>query len=251
MSEDRTLFRYVLYRVDPAWRRLSAEERVAHKQGFVDVISAARDVAVHAYGLVGLRADAEIMLWEIADDARAFQDLQAELNSTALGAWLTPTHSLLAATKPSQYLKGHSHDGQEGTVAPGPRGGSYLFVYPMDKQRGWYRLPFEDRRRMMAEHFKIGHRYPSIAIHTGYSFGIDDQEFVVAFEGESLGEFLELVEALRGSEASAYTSRDVPVFTGVALSIERALDHLDGCRVPREGGGSRGSREASKADSTS
>lgn len=228
MSEDRTLFRYVLYSVDPAWRRLSADERAAHKKGFIDVLASTRDVAVHAYSLVGMRADAEIMLWEVADDARAFQALQAEINGTDLGAWLTPVHSLLAATRPSQYLKGHSHEGQEGAVAPGPRGGSYLFVYPMDKKREWYSVPFEERRRMMGEHFKIGHRFPNIAIHTGYSFGIDDQEFVVAFEGESLGEFLDLVESLRGSDASAYTARDVPIFTGVAMAIDQVLDQLDG-----------------------
>jgi chlorite dismutase len=81
---------------------------------------------------------------------------------------------------------------------------------------------------MMAEHLKIGHRYPGVKIHTGYSFGIDDQEFVVAFESELVGEFLDLVEELRGSEASAYTARDVPVFTGIRMPLERILDQIDG-----------------------
>jgi chlorite dismutase len=228
MSEDRAIFRYALYKVDPAWRRLPDEERALHKKEFVAAVMGQTDVDVHAYSLVGLRAEADILLWEVARRAEDLQALEATLNGTALGRWLTPARSFLAMTKPSMYLKGHTHEGQEGAVAPGPRGGTYLFVYPMDKQRAWYRLPFEERRRMMGEHFKIGHRYPDIAIHTGYSFGIDDQEFVVAFEGGSLGRFLDLVEELRGSEASAYTARDVPIFTGVATSMERLLDLLDG-----------------------
>lgn len=228
MSEDRTIYRYVLYKIDPAWRRLPDEERALHKKELAALLTSQTEVDVHPYSLVGLRAEADILLWEVAQRAEDLQALEAALNGTALGRWLTTASSLLAMTKPSQYLKGHTHDGQEGAVAPGPRGGAYLFVYPMDKQRAWYRLPFEDRRRMMAEHFKIGHRYPDIVIHTGYSFGIDDQEFVVAFEGGSLGRFLDLVEELRGSEASAYTARDVPIFTGVSMPVGRLLDLLDG-----------------------
>lgn len=228
MSEDRTIYRYVLYKVDPAWRRLPDEERALHKKELASVLASQTGVQVHPYSLVGLRAEADILFWEVADSAEALQELGSAVYGTALGRWLTTAHSLLAMTKPSQYLKGHKHEGQEGSVAPGPRGGRYLFVYPMDKQRAWYRLPYEERRRMMGEHFKIGHRFPDITIHTGYSFGIDDQEFVVAFEGGSLGRFLDLVEELRGSEASAYTARDVPIFTGVSAPLERVLDLLDG-----------------------
>lgn len=235
MSEDRAIYRYVLYKVDPAWRRLPDEERALHKKEFAAVLTGRTEVRVHPYSLVGLRAEADILLWQVANRAEDLQSFEAAVNGTALGRWLIAAHSLLAMTKPSQYLKGHTHEGQEGAVAPGPRGGAYLFVYPMDKQRSWYRLPFEDRRRMMGEHFKIGHRYPDIVIHTGYSFGIDDQEFVVAFEGDSMGRFLDLVEELRGSEASSYTARDVPIFIGAATSAERALDLLDGTAQPLPG----------------
>jgi chlorite dismutase len=133
-------------------------------------------------------------------------------------------------TKKSMYLKGHRHKGQEFNMPAGPKGSPYLFVYPMDKLRPWYRLPFEERRRIMGEHFRIGHKYPDVAIHTGYSFGLDDQEFVVAFEASSPGEFLDLVEELRGSESSSYTARDVPIFTCVKMPIEEILNQLDGSR---------------------
>lgn len=231
MTEDRAIYRYVMYRMDPSWRRLPDEERALHKKEFTAALSAVEDVAVFPYSTVGMRGDTDICLWEVGQSADALQSVQATLNGTALGRWLIPTHSFLAMTRKSEYIGGHKHAGQEGARKPGPFGGSYLFVYPMDKLRPWYGLPFEERKRMMGEHFKIGHRYPNVNIHTGYSFGLDDQEFVVAFEGESLGEFLDLVQELRGSEASAYTARDVPIFTCIRMPIERILDQIDGTRV--------------------
>jgi len=220
--------RYVLYQVDPAWRALPAEERSLQKKELAGVLANAGPVQVHAYSTVGLRADADICLWEIAEGPGPIQDLQARINATELGRLLRPTYSYLAMTRASQYLGGHRHEGQEDQMPAGPVGSTYLFVYPMVKKREWYALPFEERRRIMGAHFKTGHKYPGVKIHTGYSFGIDDQEFVVAFEGESVSEFLDLVEELRGSESSAYTERDVPIFTCVKMPVDQILDQLDG-----------------------
>lgn len=223
----RAIYRYVLYDVDRAWLRLADEERTFHKKELTTAI-AVDDVEIHPYSTVGLRGDGQLLLWFVAWDAAALQRAQARVNGTGLGRWLRESHSYLAMTRKSQYLKGHTHQSQEHTNRPGPKGDPYLFVYPMDKQRPWYRVPFEERRQMMGEHFKIGHRYPDVTIHTGYSFGIDDQEFVVAFEGASVGEFLDLVEELRGSAASAYTARDVPVLAAARLPLAQILDQIDG-----------------------
>lgn len=227
---DRKLMRYAFYRVDPAWRMLPPEERALHKKELLDLVSGDLPLEVHPYSVVGMRADADLGFWEIAGGPGPIQDFQARLNGTSLGRALVATHSYLALTKPSRYLKGHKHEGQEDDRPAGPVGASYLFVYPMVKLRRWYRLPYEERRRMMGEHFKIGHRYPGVKIHTGYSFGIDDQEFVVVFEGESVADFLDLVEELRESEASAYTERDVPILTCVRMPLAGILDQLDGGR---------------------
>jgi chlorite dismutase len=40
--------------------------------------------------------------------------------------------------------------------------------------------------------------------------------------------FLDLVNELRPTESSAYTERETPIFTCVAMSARRALDALDG-----------------------
>jgi chlorite dismutase len=126
--------------------------------------------------------------------------------------------------RPSPYLGRHKHPDQEGRrTRLKPAGGRYLFVYPMVKKRIWYRLPYERRKAMMVEHFAIGHRFPQVKINTAYSFGLDDQEFVVAFECDEPAAFLDLVMELRESQASRYTERETPIFTCVLMPPADAL----------------------------
>ena len=84
----------------------------------------------------------------------------------------------------------------------------------------------------MQDHIRVGREYPQVDNHTTYSFGLDDQEFVVAFDTDDAGAFLDLVQRLRTTEASAYTLRDTPSFTCIATSVERALSAVDGEPVP-------------------
>src|SRR6202034_2613280 len=94
--------------------------------------------------------------------------------------------------------------------------------------RAWYALSAEARWRIMQEHIRVGKEFPSVDLNTSYSFGLDDQEFVVAFESDNPADFLDLVQKLRTTESSSYTLRDTPTFTCVTMSVERALGALDG-----------------------
>ena len=105
-------------------------------------------------------------------------------------------------------------------------GRKYLFVYPFIKTNSWYQLAAEDRQRIMNDHFRIGHKYPTVKITTTYSYGLDDQEFVLGFETNSPNDFLDLVMDLRGSEARPYTERDTPIFTCIARDLPGTLDSL-------------------------
>jgi chlorite dismutase len=127
----------------------------------------------------------------------------------------------------------HEHkESEHARSAAGPVGDTpYVVVYPMTKKRSWYALPHEERTRIMAAHFAVGHRYPDIRIHTGYSFGIDDHEFVVAFETPDVRRFVALVADLRETESSSYTERETPIFVGATMTIERALELIDGAAV--------------------
>jgi chlorite dismutase len=146
-----------------------------------------------------------------------------------MGAHLDTPYSYLAMTKRSQYVDKHVHvdgEGEGRRTRIRPTGRQYLFVYPMVKKRPWYRLSYEERQRAMDEHIRVGHEFPRVKINTSYSFGLDDQEFVVAFETDYPADFLDLVEKLRGGEASAYTERETPIFTCVAGSIAEVLELL-------------------------
>ena len=91
-------------------------------------------------------------------------------------------------------------------------------VYPFVKV-AWYTLPLEQRQRAMDEHIRIGREFETIHNHTTYSFGIDDQEFMTAFECDEPADFMHLMLTLRESEASAYTERDTPIFVGEGMTI--------------------------------
>ena len=228
------LYRYLTLAVTPEWRRLSGDDRRAHKEEFVD--AAAGDVRVHAYSLVGTRADADLLLWCVADELDEIRELESRLAATRLWSYATRPYAYLAARRRSPYLGEHAHSTSEhARPVAGPVGDMpYLVVYPMTKKRAWYALPAQERTRIMAGHFAVGHRYPDIRIHTAYSFGIDDHEFVVAFEIPDVRRFLALVADLRETESSSYTERETPIFVGAAMPLDRALDAIDGATARTE-----------------
>ena len=153
--------------------------------------------------------------------------MSRQLNGTVLGAYLTTPYSFVAMSRRSTYVAKHLHPGQEGrrsTIIPGDH--QYLFVYPFVKQRDWYLLPFDRRQEMMKVHIEVGHKFPSVKLNTTYSFGLDDQEFVVAFESDRPADFVELIMALRETEASHFTLRDTPIFTCIQKTIHETLNDL-------------------------
>jgi chlorite dismutase len=216
---------YTFYRVDPGWRRLPVEERQAHKDAFAEVIDAFSEHFEHlrAYTTAGVRPDSDFFLWKITERYELLEELGAALNGTPLAGWLETPYSYLATTKASQYTSAR----KARKIAP--HGLPYLVVYPFVKVRPWYALPEADRQKAMDEHMRIGREeFPGIKNHTTYSFGIDDQEFMTAFECEEPADFMHLMLRLRDSEASRYTERDTPIFVGRFVPIRDALAALDG-----------------------
>src|SRR5947208_5676063 len=169
---------YTFFRADPAWRRLPVEERAAARDGFAEVVEdfAPRFDALRAYSTTGVRPDCDFFLWKITQRYDDLGELGAALNATPLAGWLETPYSYLATTKPSQYTSAR----RARKIVP--KGSPYLVVYPFVKVRPWYALPEADRQRAMEEHIRVGAGYTTIHNHTTYSFGIDDQEFMTAFE---------------------------------------------------------------------
>jgi chlorite dismutase len=223
---QRVFIKYTFFKVAREWRFLENDAKQKAKVEFLNILNKhSENLKMHFYSLVGIRADVDFMIWSIGKDLDNLQFLISDILSTRLGRYLETPYSYLAMSKASLYLGSHRHSGQEGaTIERSPGNSTFLFVYPFVKKREWYRLPFAERQRMMMEHFRIGHKYPRIKINTGYSFGLDDQEFVLAFEGDSTAEFLDLVEELRSTDASAYTQLETPIFTCISVDPRRMLE---------------------------
>mgnify|MGYP000229840225 CR=1 FL=1 len=165
--EPRQVVKYTFFALDPAWRRLPAEEREAAKAEFARVIeeSVPEFFVLRSYNLIGMHHDTDFMLWSVGETLEGQSALLSRIYRTALGAWLRVSFSYLALTKHSQYVRDHVHEGQEGTrLTILPDGKKYLFVYPLDKKREWYSEPFETRNTVMREHIKIGHRYATVVV---------------------------------------------------------------------------------------
>ena len=229
-GNGRQYVKYDFFKVRREWFRLIEPHRADAKSEFAAVVSELPDLLMtRAYSLVGLRGDADFLLWHTSETLEGLQSSAARLRSTGLAQFLDQPYSYLAMTRQSEYVSDHRHEGQEGTRTKViPAKSKYLIVYPFVKTREWYLLPAQERQRMMSEHFRVGHKYPSVSIHTSYSFGLDDHEFMLGFETDYPGEFLDLVAELRTIEGSMFTKLDTPIFTCVSMSIEEALDSLGG-----------------------
>ncbi|MEA2411984.1 MAG: hypothetical protein QOC77_2545 [Thermoleophilaceae bacterium] len=224
---NRHFVKFTFLKLDPSWRRRDPVDRAGDKAEFAAACNDfAEDHFLRSYSLVGTRGDTDLMIRVSAATLEPIHELHVLLNQSGLMRHADISHSYLAMTKESVY--------SDEPQPLEPRQGSdrkYLIVYPMWKKREWYLLPGEERMRIMRGHIEVGRRYGSIEINTAYSFGIDDQEFVVSFNADDPGEFLDLVQELRGTESSAYTASETPIFTCISASVERALDALDGGTV--------------------
>lgn len=226
-KQPRQLVRFTFYKLDPQWQLLPADVREQGKQQALKVVEDyGQRALIRSYGLYGLRSDCDFMLWQATYDIEDLRTLSSQLRRSALGPYLRETQAFLSMTKRSVYVGKNARGTHDPRLVISPDDKKYLFVYPFVKTRPWYALPLEDRKRMMNEHIRVGLKYPSVTLNTTYSFGLDDQEFVVAFETDEIADFLDLVQELRETEASRYTLRDTPMFTCVTQPLEEILEAI-------------------------
>ncbi|WP_041230927.1 chlorite dismutase family protein [Deinococcus peraridilitoris] len=227
---QRQYLNYAFYKLDPAFRRLSQSEQAELKQEFTAAVEGWLDAPAEAgrilrtYSTVGTRAETDFMLWRMAFDLRDFNDAQARLNRTRLAGYLTQPYNFISMQKRSQYVNRVEGSGHGLELLPGE--GTYLFVYPFVKTRAWYDLSPHARQGMMDEHIYASGPFKGVRLNTSYSYGIDDQEFIVAFDSDYPQEFVDLVGRLRYTEASLYTHRDTPMFTCVKKDLAGLLGDL-------------------------
>jgi chlorite dismutase len=211
--------------LDPAWRRLADEQR--HDDGCRLLEAAAagelQGVRTISYSSIGLEPGVDVLLWRMAPNVDALETSAAALLRSGMGRWLTVTHSLLGRIGPSQYVRRPTD--QEQSLFAGERS-RYLVVYPFTKSAEWYLLSKETRQGVMNEHMRVGHEYPTVRQALSYSFGLDAQDFVVAYETDDLVAFGDLVRALRGTESRRSTVTDHPILLGVHRPLEEIVSLL-------------------------
>jgi chlorite dismutase len=225
---QRQFVNFACYKLDPAFRRLSDAEKAEARAEFTAALDTKVDGLISlSYSTVGLRPDTDFILWRIALLPDTIVSQTAAINKTKLAGYLTTPHSFVAMTKRSTYIDKVDpfHTAESRThIIPGKR--KFLFIYPFVKTRDWYLLPLEKRQEIMDVHIRAGNKYPSVKLNTTYSFGLDDQDFVVAFETDEPKDFLDLVMELRETESSKFTQRDTPIFTAIQMPVNAILDQL-------------------------
>jgi chlorite dismutase len=215
MTESRFVHALALG-LDPAWRRLATEQRCQSAADMAAAIDVNSSVTTHTYSMVGLQAGADLLLWSLAPSIDALEEKAASVLRSGLGQWMAVNHSFLGIIQPSQYVKKPTP--QEQSLFSGQRS-RYLIVYPFTKSTDWYLLGREARQGIMNEHMRIGHEFPEARQLLANSFGVDDMDFLVAYETDDLPRFGELVRALRGTDSRKSTVRDTPLLTGIHRPI--------------------------------
>lgn len=203
--------------LDPAWRRLTRDERCRSAEEFGAALSSPGDVTTFTYSMIGLKAGVDVLLWSLGASVDALEERSACALRSGMGTWMTARHSFLGIIRSSQYVKRPTP--QEQSLFLGKRS-AYLVVYPFTKSADWYLLDQEQRQKVMNEHMKVGHHYQQVRQLLAYSFGVDDMDFLVAYETDDLPAFGELVRELRGTESRRSTVRDTPILTGIHRPID-------------------------------
>jgi chlorite dismutase len=214
---DRRYVHALALGLDPAWRRLPREARCESAGELAAAVGAESDVTTFAYSMVGLQPGTDLLLWSLAPSLEALEERSASVLRSGMGQWMKVQESFLGIIQPSQYVKKPTP--QEQSLFAGKRS-RYLIVYPFTKSTDWYLLAREARQGIMNEHMRVGHEFPEVRQLLAYSFGIDDMDFLVAYETDDLPKFGELVRALRGTDSRRSTIRDTPLLTGIHRPIE-------------------------------
>ena len=216
MSEiqPKYFFNFSFFKIDAKWRWMAdlAKEESAKELENVLLNS---PVKCRTYSTLGLRDDADLLLWFMSESIEDIQEIISKIYLTVVGKYFIPSQVYLSSTRQSLYAK----KGTELSFVSGNEPKKYVIVYPFTKTREWYLLPMEQRRVMMDEHITVAEKYPQVVLNTTYSFGIDDQDFMLAFESDDLHAFQDLIMDLRATKVSAYVKVDTPMIVCVKKDI--------------------------------
>jgi chlorite dismutase len=216
-----TYHSYIFFNVRSSFSRVIEAKKKTNKDIFLEILQSNKSITFYTYSTLGFKTNTNMLIWFQADTPEAIQDLLNKLMHSDLGRHLKITYTLFGTARKTQYAKS-----SEGHLKTERKGKKYLIIYPFNKTQNWYMLDFETRRSLMAGHIKVGKKYPHIEQVLLYSYGIDDNEFIVSYETDDLLQFQTLVMELRSDKVREYTLKDTPIFTCIHKTPKKALDYL-------------------------
>lgn len=222
---EKKFFNFTFFKVDPKWRWLNEIGKDESSIEFLELLRAANTkMKVRTYSTIGLRHDCEFLILTISPSLENIQVFASKIYSTILGKYVEPVNTFLSLTRKSTYSNQVKLGFERDDDGDAPL--KYLVVYPFIKSREWYLLPLETRKQMMDEHIKVGRKYPDIRLNTTYSFGIGDQDFMLAFETDDLSSFQDLIMELRETQVSRYVLKDLPMIPCVSKKMDEIIKSL-------------------------
>ncbi|MCH7968531.1 MAG: chlorite dismutase family protein [Thaumarchaeota archaeon] len=220
-DDENYFFNFSFFKVDPKWRWMAD---LAKEESAKEVNNVLRNTGIklRTYTTLGLRDDADFLFWFASKSVEEIQNAISKLYLTVFGKYITPSLVYLSYTRPSIYAK----NGKTISFVAGNEPKKYVVVYPFTKTREWYLLPKAERQKMMDEHIDLGQKYPQIILNTTYSFGIHDEDFMLAFETDDLPDFQNLIMDLRETKVSVYVKVDTPMIVCVKKDIIPLISSL-------------------------
>lgn len=167
------------------------------------------------YDLTGMRAGADLMVWLHGDRPEDLQAVLRRLRGTAELGPLAVTWSAMGVHRPAEFSADHVPAYMRDTTP-----GDWLTVYPFVRSYEWYLLPADERRAMLGEHGRKGRAFTSVLSNTVASFALGDYEWLLAFESDDLTDLVDLMRALRETEARRHVREEVPFFTGRRIEVD-------------------------------
>ena len=220
-ENEQYYFNFSFFKIDPKWRWMAdlAKEESAKE---VENILKNSGIKYRTYSNLGLRDDADFLFWFAAKSIEEIQTAIEKLYKTVFGKYIIPSMTFLSCTRPSIYVK----EGKEHGFVTGMEAKKNVIVYPFTKTREWYLLPKEKRQEIMDEHIEVSKKYPQITLNTTYSFGIHDEDFMLAFEVDNIKDFQDLIMDLRETQVSTYVKNDIPMIVCVKKDLVPLISSL-------------------------
>jgi hydrogen peroxide-dependent heme synthase len=170
------------------------------------------------YTTTGFGADADLMLWLVANSPDDVQDVIARFRKTRLGRTLEMTEAFLGIVRPAEFARDHLPAFVKGEA---PK--KYACVYPFVRTPEWYLLDPKERGRLLRVHGEVGRGYSDVLANTTSAFGLGDYEWILAFEADGVERIVELIRALRATEARRFTKVEIPFVTGIMRDLSEAV----------------------------